>query len=155
MAGELREVRDALDALPAFESARAATDLIRKAGLSRLNLVDYLAQAGYEGPALARAIGPFGVAVKHAYVTRHGFGPIQALDLIRGEYTPVAFYFESDRDLVDAVYAAWESPTKLRPDVTPNTVLDDLAELKRILALAATQLDQVETTIRSELGVAL
>lgn len=151
--GVLAELADATKTMPALEGALIAREKLDRLGLDRLHLTEYLELQGYSGHDLASAIGPFGKAVKDGFRDFYGRDPINALDPVRGELTPVAHYFECDRWLVDltfrSLFGAEPVPT---PALTPPqasfeatfALLDALeAHLKRVRRL----LDEVDASL--------
>lgn len=116
-----------------FEFARLGRSAIDRTSLRRINLVTYLEEQGYSGIELARSCGTFGKAVKRTFVHIYGREPLELLDPIAGDLTPVAHYFEADRWLVDAAYREWarKEPAEAA-EVDPDIWLSLITHFNRI-----------------------
>lgn len=102
---ELRAAREA-GLVEEWECRNRAAAILNRSRLKPLDLTDYLAETGFEGHALARAVGPFGTLMKALYRDKHGADPLMRHTMIRGQMVGVYAYIEDDRPLADAAFSA-------------------------------------------------
>lgn len=90
------------------KARRLAAGVLDRSGLAELDPAVYLAERGIEGPELMAAVGPFGKALKAAFVFEYGREPLKRLKRIDGRVISVFEYVEADRDLFDAVFVDFD-----------------------------------------------
>jgi hypothetical protein len=105
----LRELQEARGLLSEVESARRAREILDRADLKPIGLVEFLKERGYEGPRLVRAAGSFGRALGDAYLAEHGVRPLKAAAWVEHlrDTRAANVYLEVDRPLMEATFAEW------------------------------------------------
>lgn len=102
----IAQARDA-GLITEHRARRLAAGVLDRSGLAELDPAVYLAGRGVEGPELMAAVGPFGKALKAAFVTRYSREPLKRLKRMPDGRTISVFeYVEADRGLFDAVFAS-------------------------------------------------
>lgn len=107
----LRELQAARGTLSERECARRAREILDRAELKPIGLVEYLRGRGYSGAELVRAAGSFGRALGDAYLAEHGVRPLKADVWIEQlqDWRAANTYLEVDRPLMDATFAEWSA----------------------------------------------